>query len=163
MRAGKMPEVVSFYGVVSAHFDPDMAPPGRQMMLLGTWCSADPKAREIRALQKKVDQQFEDMFPEAVPFIESREGYAGPAQVSALSRDSVLPGLGGEAVGLAVTVGYCGKNKPKAKSPLNGLFYVGHDAGGLAFIGTHQAVSSGLRVADVVRRYYLERKSVLRT
>jgi hypothetical protein len=111
-------------------------------------------------LQKKVDDQFEEMFPEAVPCIESREGYVGPAQVAKLSRDSVLPGLGGEAVGLAVTVGYCGKNKPKAKSPLPGLFYVGHDAGGSAFIGTHQAVSSGLRVAPLVRHYLLERKMV---
>ncbi len=162
MRAGRIPDVVSFYGVVPANFDPSMAPPGKQMMLLGTWCSADPKAREIRALQRKVDEQFDEMFPEAVPYIESREGYVGPAQVAALSRDSVLPGLGGEAVGLAVTVGYCGKNKPKAKSPLPGLFFVGHDAGGLAFIGTHQAVSSGLRVAPLVRRYFLERKSILR-
>jgi prolycopene isomerase len=162
MRAGKLPEVISIYGVVPAHFDPDMAPPGKQMLLLGTWCSPDPKAKEIKMLQKKVDEQFDEMFPEAVPYIESREGYVGPAQVAALSRDSVLPGLGGEAVGLAVTVGYCGKNKPKPKSPLPGLFYVGHDAGGGAFIGTHQAMSSGLNVAPLVRHYFLERKSVLR-
>ena len=113
-------------------------------------------------LQKKVDEQFDEMFPEAVPYIESREGYVGPAQVSTLSRDRVLPGLGGEAVGLAVTVGYCGKNKPSPKAPLPGLFYVGHDAGGGAFIGTHQAVSSGLRVAPIVRHYFFERKSILR-
>jgi len=86
----------------------------------------------------------------------------GPAQVAAISRDPVLPGLGGEAVGLAVTVGYCGKNKPSPKTPLSGLFYVGHDAGGGFFLGTHQAVSSGLRVAPLVRHYFLERKSVLR-
>jgi len=160
MAAGKIPEVISFYGVVPSNFDPDMAPPGKQMLVLGTWCSPDPKAKEIKALQKKVDQQFEEMFPEAVPYIESREGYVGPAQVAALSRDPVLPGLGGEAVGLAVTVGYCGKNKPSAKSPISGLFYVGHDAGGRAFIGTHQAVSSGLRVAPTVLRYHLERKTI---
>lgn len=65
-------------------------------------------------------------------------------------------------MGLAVTVGYCGKNKPKATSPINGLFYVGHDAGGGAFIGTHQAVSSGLKVAALVRHYFMERKAVLR-
>jgi prolycopene isomerase len=162
MKKGKIPEVVSIYGVCPAVFDPDMAPKGKQLLLVGTWCSPDPEAREIRMLQKKVDEQFEEMFPEAVPYIESREGYVGPAQVSRLSRDRVLPGLGGEAVGLAVTVGYCGKNKPSAKSPLPGLFFVGHDAGGGAFIGTHQAVSSGLRVAPLVRHYYYERKSVLR-
>jgi len=162
MSAGKIPDVISLYGVVPSNFDPDMAPPGKQMLLVGTWCSPDPKAKEIKMLQKKVNQQFEEMFPEAVPYIESREGYVGPAQVATLSRDPVLPGLGGEAVGLAVTVGYCGKNKPSARSPLSGLFYVGHDAGGRAFIGTHQAVSSGLRVAPMVQRYYLERRTTRR-
>lgn len=162
MRAGKLADVVSVYGVVPCNFDPDMAPRGKQMLLIGTWCSPDPEAKDIKMLQKKVDEQFDEMLPEAVPYIESREGYVGPAQVSVLSRDSVLPGLGGEAVGLAVTVGYCGKNKPSPKSPLPGLFYVGHDAGGGAFIGTHQAVSSGLRVAPIVQHYFLERKSVLR-
>jgi len=162
MKKGKIPEVLSIYGVCPAVFDPSMAPKGKHLLLIGTWCSPDPEAKEIRMLQKKVDEQFEEMFPEAVPYIESKEGYVGPAQVSKLSRDRVLPGLGGEAVGLAVTVGYCGKNKPSAKSPLPGLFFVGHDAGGGAYIGTHQAVSSGLRVAPVVHHYFLERKSILR-
>ncbi len=162
MHAGKFPDVISVYGTVPAHFDPEMAPPGKQMLLIGTWCSPDPAAREIRALQKKVDEQFEEMLPDAARFVETREGYVGPAHVAAMSRDQVLPGLGGEAVGLAVTVGYCGKNKPKARSPLPGLFFVGHDAGGSALVGTHQAVSSGMRVAHLVRNYYFERKLVER-
>jgi hypothetical protein len=98
--------------------------------------------------------------PDAVPYIESREGHVGPAEVSALSRDQVLPGVGGEAAGLAVTVGYCGKNKPNPKSPLPGLFFVGHDAGGSGYLGTHQAVSSGIAVASLVRLYWLERRSI---
>jgi len=150
MRAGAIPPVVSIYAVNPSHFDPDMAPAGKQMLLIGTWCRPDPKAREIRALQEKVDQQFVGMFPREARYIEAREGYVGPAQVSALTRDSVLPGLGGEAVGLAVSVGYCGKSKPSVRSPLQGLFYVGHDAGGAGYLGTHQAVSSGLRTAPVV-------------
>jgi prolycopene isomerase len=163
MKQGRIPEVVSVYGVVPSNFDPAMAPPGKQMLLIGTWCSPDPAAKEIKLLQKKVDEQFDEMFPEAARYIESREGYVGPAEVAALSRDAVLPGLGGEAVGLAVTVGYCGKNKPQAKSPIAGLFYVGHDAGERGrFLGTHQAVSSGLRVAELVHHYFLERRSVAR-
>jgi phytoene dehydrogenase-like protein len=163
MKDGEIPEVVSVYGVVPSHFDPDMAPPGKQMLLIGTWCTPDPAAREIKLLQKKVDAQFEQMFPKALRYIESKEGYVGPAEVASLSRDVVLPGLGGEAVGLAVTVGYCGRHKPSAKSPVSGLFYTGHDAGERGrFLGTHQAVSSGLRVADLVKLYFTERKSVLR-
>jgi phytoene dehydrogenase-like protein len=162
MREGKIPEVLSVYGVCPAVFDPTMAPEGKQLLLIGAWCSPDPKALEIRAIQNRVDALFEEMFPEAVPYIESREGYVGPAEVSKISRDSVLPGLGGEAVGLAVTVGYCGKHKPSPKSPLPGLFFVGHDAGGEPYIGTHQAVSSGLRVAPLVHHYFLERRAVVR-
>ncbi len=150
MRAGKIPPVVSIYAVNPALFDPDMAPKGKQMLLIGTWCRPDPKAGEIGALQKKVDEQFMEMFPKEAKYIEAREGYVGPAQVARLSRDSVLPGLGGEAVGLAVTVGYCGRSKPSVKAPIAGLFYVGHDAGGAGYLGTHQAVSSGVRTAPIV-------------
>jgi prolycopene isomerase len=157
LKEGKIPEVVSFYGVNTAHFDHEMVPKGKQQLLVGTWCSPDPKDRSIRALQKKVDEQFIEMFPRESKYIEAREGYVGPAQVASLSRDSVLPGLGGEAVGLGVSVGYCGRSKPSVKAPIGGLFYVGHDAGGAGYLGTHQAVSSGLRVAPVVQEYYKER------
>ena len=150
MRAGSVPPVVSVYAVNPSHFDPDMAPKGKQMLLIGTWCRPDPKAGEIRALQERVDQQFIEMFPREAKYIQAREGYVGPAQVSSLTRDSVLPGLGGEAVGLAVSVGYCGRKKPSVRSPIRGLFYVGHDAGGAGYLGTHQAVSSGVRTAPVV-------------
>lgn len=158
VKNGKIPDVVSFYAVNPAHFDNEMAPKGKQMLLVGTWCSPDPKDKSIKALQKKVDEQFIEMFPAESKYIEAREGYVGPAQVASLSRDSVLPGVGGEAVGLAVSVGYCGRSKPSVKAPIGGLFYVGHDAGGAGYLGTHQAVSSGTRVAPVVQMYYRERK-----
>jgi prolycopene isomerase len=162
MRDGIIPDDISLDGVVPAHFDPEMAPPGKQMLLLGTWCTPDPDGKELEALHKKMDDLFCEMFPEAVPYIESREGYMGPAEVSALTRDQVLPGVGGEAAGLAVTVGYSGKNKPKPKSPLPGLFFVGHDAGGGGELASHQAVSSGINVAPLVHFYWLERRSVIR-
>jgi prolycopene isomerase len=162
MRDGIIPDDISLDGVVPSHFDPEMAPQGKQMLLLGTWCTPDPDGKELKALHEKIDDQFREMFPDAVPYIESREGHMGPAEVSALSRDQVLPGVGGEAAGLAVTVGYCGRNKPKPKSPLPGLFFVGHDAGGSGYLGTHQAVSSGINVASLVNFYWLERRSTVR-
>ena len=162
MRDGIIPDEIALDGVVASHFDPEMAPEGKQMLLLGTWCTPDPAGKEMEALHKKIDELFAEMFPEAVPYIESREGYMGPAEVSALSRDQVLPGVGGEAAGSAVTVGYCGKNKPNPKSPLPGLFFVGHDAGGGGYLATHQAVWSGVNVAPLVHFYWLERRSISR-
>jgi phytoene dehydrogenase-like protein len=162
MRDGIIPDEIALDGVVASRFDPEMAPPGKQMLLLGTWCTPDPAGKEMGALHKKIDELFAEMFPEAVPHIASREGYMGPAEVSALSRDQVLPGVGGEAAGSAVTVGYCGKNKPNPRSPLPGLFFVGHDAGGGGYLATHQAVWSGVNVAPLVHFYWLERRSVVR-
>ena len=51
-------------------------------------------------------------------------------------------------------VGQAGRHKPSAKAPLQGLFYVGCDAGGYG-IGIHQAVDSGINVANMVLRYHL--------
>jgi prolycopene isomerase len=162
MRDGIIPDEIALDGVVASHFDPEMAPEGKQMLLLGTWCTPDPQGKEIKALHKRIDEMFAEMFPEAVPHIESREGFMGPAEVSALSRDQVLPGVGGEAAGSAVTVGYCGKHKPNPRSPLPGLFFVGHDAGGAGYLATHQAVWSGVNVAPLVHFYWLERRSIVR-
>lgn len=59
-----------------------------------------------------MDRQFIEMFPREAKYIQAREGHVGPARVSSVTRDSVLSGLGGEAIGLAVSVGYCGRKKP---------------------------------------------------
>jgi phytoene dehydrogenase-like protein len=133
-----------------------MGPEGKQVVVFGTPCSPDPSDKTIAALWKKNDQQMAEMFPEIVPFIESKGPYSGPAQVSAMSRDHVLPSQGGEACGLCVTIGQCGKYKPSAKSPIPGLFYVGFDAGSTAFMGSQQAVDSALRVAPLIYRQHLE-------
>ena len=61
----------------------------------------------------------------------------------------MLPGQGGECVGLAQVVGQCGKLKPPVDAPIRGLYYAGADAGA-AGMGTHQAVLSGTEVARLV-------------
>ncbi|RMF19869.1 MAG: NAD(P)/FAD-dependent oxidoreductase, partial [Deltaproteobacteria bacterium] len=146
MREGIIPDEIALDGVNASHFDPEMAPEGKQQLLLGTWCTPDPEGRELDALHRRIDEMFAEMFPEAAAHIEKREGHVGPPEIASLSRERVLPGVGGEAAGLAVTVGYCGRKKPSPKSPLPGLFFVGHDAGGAGYLGTHQAVSSGINV-----------------
>ncbi|KAA0232673.1 MAG: hypothetical protein EDR02_16435 [Actinobacteria bacterium] len=69
--------------------------------------------------------------------------------VSNLTRDAVVPGAGGECIGIAQTMEQEGRNKPDPRTPLRGLFIVGCDAGSKG-VATHQAVDSGFRVADLV-------------
>jgi prolycopene isomerase len=158
VKRGKMPADLIITVLVPTNYDPEMGPPGKQLLVFGTPCSPNPQDKTIEALWLKTDQQMAEMFPEIVPVIESRGPYAGPVQVSAQSRDQVLPAQGGEACGLCVTIGQCGKYKPSAKSPIAGLFYVGFDAGSTAFMGSQQAVDSGLKVAPLVYHYHLEKR-----
>jgi len=158
-RAGNVPKDVTITMSIPTNYDPDMGPPGKQLLIVGTNCPPGPEDKTVKMLWKKVDDQLAEVFPEIVSAIESKQAYAGPAQVSAVSRDQVLPGQGGEAVGVGVTIGQCGKHKASGKSPVPGLFYVGFDAGSnKGLMGTHQAVDSGLSVAPMVYHYHLEKK-----
>ena len=57
--------------------------------------------------------------------------------------------LGGEAYGIANSIGQAGDNRPSAVSPIHGLYYAGNDASGFGQ-GTHQAVDSGVNIADLI-------------
>jgi phytoene dehydrogenase-like protein len=158
-RSGVVPKDVTITVTVPTNYDADMGPPGKQLVLAGTNCPPDPNDDSIRMLWDKVDHQLAEILPEMDSAVESREAHAGPAQVSSASRDQVLPGLGGEAVGVGVTIDQCGKHKPSARAPIPGLFYVGFDAGSTGgYMGTQQAVHSGLNVARMVHQYHLEKR-----
>jgi phytoene dehydrogenase-like protein len=157
VKAGHVPDEVIMFMLVPSNYAPDMAPPGKQCIIAGTICSPNPEAREIKMLWGKMDEMLAKIWPEIPPVIEAKE-QAGPAHVSALTRDAVLPGQGGECVGLGQIAGQCGKYKPSPKAPIRGLFYVGCDAGG-AGMGTHQATESGIKVARMVLQYYRARQT----
>lgn len=148
MQEGSIPDDLSVFNVVPAVYDAELAPPGKQCALLGTFCPADPDLPYADEVWRKLEQTAERLWPELKQCTESKVRY-GNAQVSALTRDAVLPGQGGECIGLAQIVGQCGRHKPDARSPIGGLYYVGCDAGGYG-CGTHQAVDSGANVADLV-------------
>lgn len=149
-ESGQMPEQIYVFMSTNSLY-PGMAPPGKQLIYTGITCPADPKTN-IKPWLDKVEGEIARLWPDVFKFIEEKE-YYGPAQISRLSRDSVLPGRGGECIGLGQIVGQCGKRKPSAKAPIGGLFYVGADAGSSGF-GNHMCVESGINVAKMVRDYY---------
>jgi prolycopene isomerase len=158
MKQGELPEEVALFMCNHNFYDPNAAPPGKQVLVAGTICSADPNSTEIEALHEKVDAHLKDFFPEIWAAVERKE-YTGPKDVRDLTRDSALPHVGGECVGVGQIVGQCGKNKPKSKTPVNGLYITGADAGAPG-MGTHQSALSGSRVTDMVQTY-LQRQSKL--
>lgn len=149
-EAGQFPEQTYVFMSTNSLY-PGMAPEGKQLVYTGISCPAEP-GTNIKPWLEKVEAEIARLWPEVVNCIEERE-YYGPREISNLSRDSVVPGAGGECIGLGQIVGQCGRNKPAARAPVRGLFYVGADAGSSGF-GNHMCVESGINVARMVRDYY---------
>ena len=158
--AGEMPDDIGILYEVPSNYDPGAAPRGKQIVLAASWSPADPQmtARQKKMWWDKIDEIMFKVFPDLHKNIEAREYYSS-REVSALTRDQVLPGQGGECIGLGQIMGQGGGKKPNIKAPIRGLFYVGCDAGGWG-VGTQQAVASGINVASAVQRYCLLHKAV---
>ena len=120
--------------------------------LTGTLCPPDPKMKDMKKFLDAFEEQLFKFYPALKGHVIRREDYT-TADVSRMTRDSAVPGCGGECIGLAQIVGQCGRNKPSPTAPIQGLFYVGVDAGGEG-VGTHQAVTSANNVAPIVERYF---------
>jgi prolycopene isomerase len=147
--AGEVPDEVILFITVPSNFDSSMAPPGKQCLVTGTICPPDPDGTVSEILYRKIDELMQEIFPEAWAAVERKE-CEGPVEVSQHTRDSVLPGgQGGECVGLAQIAGQCGQLKPDPRSPVEGLYFAGCDAGSEG-MGTHQASTSGMHVARLV-------------
>jgi prolycopene isomerase len=160
--AGEVPRDVIMWVQVPSNHEAELAPPDRQCVLTGIWCSPDPDtpAQEKERWWSKVDEMMERLWPGFMACVDARETY-DVRDVANLSRESAFPGVGGECIGLGQVIGQAGAFKPSAQAPVRGLFYVGCDAGGYG-CGTHQAVHSGVRVADQVFHYRQLRRAVLR-
>ncbi len=149
MEAGRWPEVPLIAIDVPSEFDPSLSPvPGHQIANCQVFCSPDPESDMGEEARRRAEVVLNELWPDLESHILRKEPYGAKA-VSGLSRDSVLPGCGGEAVGIAQVVGQVGKSKPDSRTPLPGLYIVGCDAGGRG-AGTHQAVDSGFHVAALV-------------
>ena len=151
VKAGEVPDDMLILIFNPQGFDPTLAPQGKQVVQTATMCEADPKMKDQKAWLDALDKKIEEFRPGFKRHLIRREDYT-TADVSRVTRDSAVPGQGGECMGLGQIVGQCGKNKPSPVAPIQGLFYVGVDAGGEG-MGTHQAVDSAAKVAPTVLRY----------
>jgi prolycopene isomerase len=151
--AGEASREGVLYYEVPSNYDPGAAPEGKQILLSGSFCPPDPDLpkEELLAWARVGEAALFGAFPDLERCIESKDFYT-TRSVSNATRDSVLPGVGGETIGLGQIVGQCGDHKPSIEAPIRGLFYVGCDAGGTG-IGTQQAIESGMNVAEAVVRY----------
>ena len=158
---GHMLEDIGVLYEVPSNYDENAAPKGKQIVLAAVWGPAEGQSttKDMRPWWDKCEEIMFKAFPDLPNHI-GRTEYYSSRDVSALTRDRVLPNQGGECIGLAQVVGQGGLQKPSIKAPIQGLFYVGCDAGGYG-VGTQQAVDSGINVAETVRRYHLMHRATV--
>jgi phytoene dehydrogenase-like protein len=149
-HAGKASREGVLYIEVPSNYDTGHAPEGKQLVITGSFCPADPKMskEDIKAWADAGEEILFRVHPELERKIEEKFLYTTKSVANA-TRDSAVPGAGGETIGIAQIVGQTGKTKPSIKTPVEGLWVVGCDAGAPG-VGTQQAINSGYVVAEAV-------------
>lgn len=148
-KRGEWPDASLVFMGVTTNFDPALAPEGHQIVQMGTLGSPDPDDVEMNETAiARAEATVREVWPGVYDHLVRREPYHAK-HVSNLTRDAVVPGQGGECIGLGQVIGQCGRSKPDARTPLPGLYLTGCDAGGYG-CGTHQAVDSGFNVAAMI-------------
>ncbi len=151
MGSGNFPDHSYVYmGTTSLY--PGLAPHGKQIVYACMSCLGDPEVN-IEPYLEQVKRIAVKMQPDILDHIEKEETF-GPATISRGGRDSVLPGRGGEDYGVVLSITQYGDQRLSGESPIEGLYFVGGDAGGFG-LGTHQAVDSAVNVSQNVLDYHL--------
>ncbi|MDX1734872.1 MAG: FAD-dependent oxidoreductase, partial [Halioglobus sp.] len=112
MLQGEWPDVPLIAIDVPSEFDPGLSDiPGHQLANCQVFMPADPDSELVDEAIRRCDAVINELWPELEDHIIRKEPY-GAKQISSMSRDAVVPGCGGEAVGIAQVVGQCGGSKP---------------------------------------------------
>lgn len=140
LMRGEIPPEISTFIVVPSTFDPTIAPEGKQLIVMTT------------ALKYDINQDYAPAILEKM--IDSAEAYFPGLRENATFIDTVLPaeadelfGEDGAGIGIAQQVGQVGKDRPAIKTPLQGLYIVGGEAGGSG-VGMELCVNSAIEFFD---------------
>ena len=144
MSRGEVPDDFPIFMPCPTNCDPSLAPPGKHILLAGTVAPADLCASDLAEnLLDRMEQKIFKLFPGIEKHIIWKHR-------TNLSFVDAMGGRGaGEVVGLAQSHDQVGENKPDPRTPVQGLYLVGCDAGGRG-IGTEQAADSALKVSKMI-------------
>jgi len=143
---GTAPVDPMLYMPIPTEWDEYAAPPGKQLVIMGVPGPIEATPENIEQCEKILERGEErlfELFPRLPRHIEWKmRNHVG--HTAALTGKPT-----GECIGLAQCVGQTGRHKPSPKTPVEGLWLVGADAGGRG-VGTEQASASAIYVAGLV-------------
>ncbi|OUO89777.1 hypothetical protein B5F40_09630 [Gordonibacter sp. An230] len=140
LMAGEVPEELNSFIVVPSSFDSSVAPEGKQLVMMTTAVPAGIKDEYCPAILEALIDLAETHFPglrEHALFVEK----VFPSDAARIM------GEDGAGIGIAQQAGQAGKDRPAIKTPVEGLYIVGAEAGG-AGVGTELAANSAIEFFD---------------
>jgi prolycopene isomerase len=144
MSRGEVPKELPMFLPCPTFCDPSLAPAGKHVLLAGTAVPADLSGSDMA---EAVLDWMEWKIPQLFPGIQQHILWKHRTNLS------YIDGMGGrgagEVIGLAQSYDQVGENKPDPRTPVEGLYLVGCDAGGRG-IGTEQAADSALKVSKMI-------------
>jgi len=143
---GNAPVDPMLYMPIPTEWDEYAAPPGKQLVIMGVPGPIEATPENIEQCEKILERGEERLF-ELYPDIPR---YTEWKMRNHVGHTAALTGKPtGECIGLAQCVGQTGRHKPSPRTPIEGLWLVGADAGGRG-VGTEQASASAIYVAGLV-------------
>lgn len=145
LEEGKLLSYTPIYCPIPSNFDPDLAPPGRQLL---TACAVAPTT-DIE-LQDDPKAWIDDMLTALYDLVPGAKENA--IFVDTFSVEAIANWIG-KTSGAAVTTGQTpdqvGVNRPGHRTPVSGLYICGDGAGSRG-VGTELACQSGMDCADLI-------------
>lgn len=142
---GIVPEKPHMFMPIITASDPDLAPAGKHILIAG---SGLPEGLENKEAGEQLLDNMEKTLAELFPGFNDHVIWKHRTNLDYITRMSGR--TTGDVIGLGQTFDQVGKNKPDPKTPVNGLWLVGCDAGGRG-VGTEQAAHSAMNVAKMIR------------
>lgn len=141
MEQGKVPELIGGCFGSPSNFDPNLAPPGKQMITSLHACPEDIRDN-MDQWRESLMRSFYAVYPEA----------KGKVEKIWVDPPSLIRGMAGETgaiIGIGQTVDQVHEKRPSQVSPLKGLYFSSSEAGGHG-IGTELAATSALELFDIL-------------
>ena len=143
---GGVPRDPYLFVTAPSEWDARTAPLGKQEVIVGVPGPSEVTGRTVEQCERILDRGEERLF-NLFPSMEGSVEWKTRSHIRDTSRLTGRPT--GECIGLAQCVGQTGLCKPEVKTPVEGLYLVGSDAGARG-VGTEQAAASALYVAALI-------------
>lgn len=140
---GRTPRITPFYVPIPSNFDPDLAPPGHQLI---TACALAPTSDvELQDPARAWENALVETLRRVIPGLDDHTLFVDRTSVSWMEHWNGKEG--GTAISTAQTPTQVGRYRPSVKTPVDGLYLAGDGAGGRG-VGTELAADSAMECAE---------------